>query len=112
MKEVKISKNLVEAYNNFEGFMFANYVAVTDYEDGSTYFAIADISRANEIRPKFEELCDTYHHLINVEAEANGVVPGVIEDYFNSVCNRTKDLFDWKKFIKDYTFEVDGTLQF
>lgn len=111
MKEVKISKNLVEAYNNFEGFMFANFVKVID-EDGETYFTYADPSRTSELRPKFEELCDTYHHLINVEAKANGVIPHVIEDYFHSVRNRTKDLCDWQESIKDYTFEIDGTLQF
>lgn len=111
MKEVKISKNLIEAYNNFEGFMFVNCVKVID-EDGGTSFAFADPSRASELRSKFEELCDTYHHLIDIEAEANGVIPSVIEDYFNSVCYRKKDLFDWQKFIKDYTFNVEGTIKF
>lgn len=111
MKEIKISQKLVEAYNNFEGFMFANCVKVTD-EDGETYFAFADPSRASELRPEFERLCDTYHHLIDAEAEVNGVSPSVIEDYFNSVCYRKKDLFDWQKFITDYTFNVEGTIKF
>ena len=111
MKEVKISRKLVDAYNNFEGFMFKNCVKVTD-EDGETYFAFADRNRLSEVRSEFENLCDTYHELINIEAKANGVVPGVIEDYFNSVCYRKKDLFNWSKFIKDYTFNVEGTIMF